>query len=182
MITTELSPIQNAGLLATDHIAGSNHAALVLVEYGDYACPSCVEAEPLTRHLVEVFGSQMKFIFRHYPLVEIHPHAEIAAEAAEAAAAQGKFWPMHHLLFTHSKHLDLPALRHYAKILDLDMRRFNAEMGDHIYAQRVHEHRHSGERIGLHGSPTFILNGAVVDVSFGLEHLEQAVRAALSEP
>lgn len=182
MISTEVDPSQIAGLLATDHIAGSNHAALLLVEYGDYECPSCAEAEPLTRHLVEIFGSHIKFIFRHYPLVEVHPHAETAAEAAEAAAAQGKFWLMHHLLFTHSKHLDLPALRHYAQTLDLDMLRFNAEMADHIYAQRVHEHRRSGEQIGLHGSPSFILNGAVVDVSFGLEHLEQAVRTALGEP
>jgi protein-disulfide isomerase len=124
----------------------------------------------------------MKFIYRHYPLVEVHPNAEIAAEAAEAAAAQGKFWPMHHLLFTHSRHLHLPALRHYAEMLDLDMRRFDAEMADHIYTQRVQEHRRSGEQIGLHGSPTFFLNGATVDVSFGLDHLERAVRVALGEP
>jgi protein-disulfide isomerase len=180
-MSTEVAPSQVTGLLAVDHSTGSENAALLLVEYGDYECPSCAEAEPLTRHLVEVFGSHMRFVFRHYPLVEVHPHAEIAAEAAEAAAAQGSFWPMHHLLFTHSRHLDLSALRHYATELNLDLRRFNAEMADHIYTQRVQEHRRSGEQIGLRGSPTFILNGAVVDVSFGLDHLEQAVRAAVGE-
>lgn len=168
-----------AGLLAADHITGSEHAKLLLLEYGDYECPSCAEAEPVARHLIEVFGKRMKFVFRHFPLVEVHPHAELAAEAAEAAAAQNKFWPMHHLLFTHSGHLELPALIQYAGMIDLDVRRFEVEMKGRIYTQRVQEHRRSGETIGLRASPTFFLNGRVVDVSFGLEHLELAVRAAL---
>jgi protein-disulfide isomerase len=171
-----------AGLLAADHIAGSEQARLLLLEYGDYECPACVEAEPLTRHLIEAFGKRMKFVFRHFPLVEVHPHAELAAEAAEAAAAQDKFWPMHHLLFTHSQHLTLDALTRYAEMSGLDMLRFSAEMADRIYTQRVQEHRRSGELIGLRGSPSFFLNGRLVDVSFGLEHLEHAVRAALGEP
>ena len=119
---------------------------------------------------------------RRFPLVEVHPHAELAAEAAEAAAAQDKFWPMHHLLFTHSQNLTSSALDHYAETIGLDMRRFKAEMADRIYTQRIQEHRRSGELIGLRGSPTFFLNGEVLDVSFGLEHLELAVRAALGEP
>jgi protein-disulfide isomerase len=171
-----------AGLLAADHIAGSAHADLLLLEYGDYECPSCVEAEPVTQHLVEVFGNRMKFVFRHFPLVEVHPHAELAAEAAEAAAAQDKFWPMHHLLFTHSHHLTPAALDQCAETIGLDMLRFKAEMADRIYTQRVHEHRRSGELVRLRGSPSFFLNGEVVDVSFGLDHLELAVRAALGEP
>ncbi len=171
-----------AGLLAADHIAGSAHAKLLLLEYGDYECPSCVEAEPATLHLIEVFGTRMQFVFRHFPLVEVHPHAELAAEAAEAAAAQDKFWPMHHLLFTHSRHLTPAALNQYAEMIDLDMVRFKAEMADRIYTQRVQEHRRSGEALGLRGSPSFFLNGRLVDVSFGLEHLEVAVRAALGEP
>ena len=182
MNSTEDDLTHIAGLLAADHIAGSEHAKLLLLEYGDYECPSCVEAEPATRHLIEVFGKRMKFVFRHFPLVEVHPHAELAAEAAEAAAAQDKFWPMHHLLFAHSQHLKLGDLARYAQMIGLDTLRFNAEMADRIYTQRVHEHRRSGEQIGLRGSPTFFLNGAVVDVSFGLEHLEHAVRAALAEP
>lgn len=182
MNNTEDDLTRIAGLLAADHVAGSDHARLLLLEYGDYECPSCVEAEPVTRHLIEAFGTRMKFVFRHFPLVEVHPHAELAAEAAEAAAAQHKFWPMHHLLFTHSQHLTLGALTRCAEMIELDMLRFNAEMADRIYTQRVHEHRRSGELIGLRGSPTFFLNGKMVDVSFGLEHLEHAVRAALGEP
>lgn len=171
-----------AGLIAADHTAGSVHASLLLLEYGDFECPSCVEAEPVTRHLVEVFGNRMKFVFRHFPLIEVHPHAELAAEAAEAAAAQDKFWPMHHLLFAHSHHLTPAALDQYAEMIGLDMLRFKAEMADRIYTQRVQEHRRSGESMRLRGSPSFFLNGNVVDVSFGLEHLELAVRAALGEP
>ncbi len=173
---------QITGLLAADHIAGSAHAELLLLEYGDYECPSCVEAEPVTLHLIETFGKRMKFVFRHFPLVEVHPHAELAAEAAEAAAAQGKFWPMHHLLFTRLHNLKRGALDQFAQMIDLDLLRFRAEMADRIYTQRVHEHRRSGESIGLRGSPSFFLNGEVVDVSFGIEHLELAVRAALGEP
>ena len=167
-------------LPGTEHAAGAAHSRLVLVEYGDYECPSCAAAEPVTRHLVDTFGGELTFVFRHYPLVDVHPHAELAAEAAEAAAAQGKFWAMHHLLFTHQKHLDMASLTKYAEQLELDMRRFNAEMADHIYTQRVQEHRRAGDRLQLQASPTFFLNDVVVDVSFGLGHLESAVRAALA--
>ena len=169
-------------LSAADHRQGNLRASTWLLEYGDYECPFCIQAEPLTRHLVETFGDRMTFVFRHFPQVEVHPHAELAAEAAEAAAAQGKFWPMHHKLFEQLHHLEAPALAGYAESIGLDMHRFSGEMADRIYTQRVQEHRRSGERIGLRGSPTFFLNGTLVDVSFGLEHLEVAVRAALGEP
>ena len=168
------------GLLASDHSTGSARAGLLLLEYGDYECPSCSEAEPVTRHLIEAFGGHLKFVYRHFPLAE-HHHAELAAEAAEAAAAQDKFWPMHHLLFTHSRHLEPHALTRYAEMAGLDMQRFGTAMTARTYRQRVQEHRLSGEQIGLHGSPSFFLNGKVVDVSFGLEHLEHAVRAALGK-
>jgi protein-disulfide isomerase len=170
------------GLSSADHSAGAEHASLLLLEYGDFECPACAEAEPVTRHLLEVFGSRMRFVYRHYPLVEVHPHAELAAEASEAAAAQGKFWPMHHLLFTHAHHLTLDALTRHAQTIGLDMLRFNAEMADRIYTQRVQEHRRAGQLAGLRASPSFFLNGKLVDVSFGLARLEQAVRTALGEP
>ena len=170
------------GLSAADHSTAARPGALLLLEYGDYECPSCREAEPVTRHLIEAFGNRLRFVFRHYPLVEVHPHAELAAEAAEAAAAQGKFWEMHHLLFTHSQHLDLEDLTRYAALASLDTRRFSAEMGDRIYTQRVQEHRRSGEQLALRASPTFFLDGKPIDVSFGLDHLEHAVRTALGEP
>jgi len=170
-----------AGLSAADHSIGEAQAALVLVEYGDYESPACTEAEAVTRHLIEAFGKQLRFVFRHFPLVELHPHAELAAEAAEAAAAQGKFWEMHHQLSMHSQHLKPDALARYAQAIGLDMRRYNADMADRIYLQRVQEHRRAGDHLGLRSSPTFFLDGKVVDVSFGIEHLEHAVRAALGK-
>ena len=169
------------GLAAADHLRGNPQAGLTLLEYGDYECPSCIQAEPLTRHLVETFGKRLCFVFRHFPLMEVHPHAELAAEAAEAAAAQGQFWLMHHLLFTQTHHLALPALRGYAESISLDMIHFNAEMADRIYTQRVQQHRRAGERSGLRNTPAFFLNGTLVDVSFGLEKLEGAVHAALKD-
>jgi protein-disulfide isomerase len=168
-----------AALAAADHVLGDAHGKLTLLEYGDYECPACIQAEPLVRHLVDTHGGRLRFVFRHFPLVEVHPNAELAAEAAEAAAAQGQFWPMHHLLFAHTHHLTPAALVGYAQSLGLDMNRFNAEMGDRIYTQRIQEHRRAGDRTGLRATPAFFLNGKAVDVSFGLEKLDEAVQAAL---
>ena len=169
-------------LTGADHSQGNANASLTLLEYGDYECPACMQAEPLTRHLVDTFGKRLRFVFRHYPLVEVHPHAELAAEAAEAAAAQGRFWPMHHLLFSQAHHLKLTALTGYAESIGLDMHRFQGEMGDRIYTQRVQEHRRAAEQAGIRATPAFFLNGAVVDVSFGLENLEASILSALGKP
>ncbi len=168
-----------AALSADEHQLGRADATVTLVEYGDYECPSCIQAEPLMRHLLENTGGRLRFVFRHYPLVEVHPHAELAAEAAEAAAGQGKFWPMHHLLFAQEHHLEMPALTGYAQAIGLDMNRFKAEMADRIYTQRVQEHRRAGERRGLRATPSFFLNGEPIDVSFGFERVSQAVHGAL---
>lgn len=169
-------------LSAADHRQGNPQAALWLLEYGDYECPLCIQAAPLTRHPVEIFGDRMTFLFRHFPQVEIHPHAERAAEAAEAAAAQGRFWPMHHKLFEQSQHLGPPALAGYAEAIGLDMHRFNGEVADRVNTPRVQEHRLAGTRIGLRATPTFLLDGSIVDVSFGLHQLEAAVHRALRSP
>jgi protein-disulfide isomerase len=169
-----------AALSGADHVQGSTQAVVTLGEYGDYECPACIQAEPMTRHLMESFGDRLRFVFRHYPLLAVHPHAELAAEAAEAAAAQGQFWAMHHLLFVQKHHLKPAALDGYAQTIGLDMLRFKAEMADRIYTQRVHEHRRAAERTGTRSTPTFFLNGALVDVSAGLQHLETAVVSALA--
>ena len=167
--------------LESDHCIGAPDAGLVLLEYGDYECTSCANAQPLVRHLIESFGNQMKLIYRHYPLTQIHPHAELAAEAAEAAGAQGRFWEMHELLFQNSAHLKMPAMLNYAEALELDLSRFEGEMKDRIYLQRIQAHRHSGDLLELKGTPAFFLNGKIIDVSFGLEHLEDAVYAAVKK-
>jgi protein-disulfide isomerase len=179
MTDVAITATQDAALAAADHVLGDADSKLTLVEYGDYECPACIQAESLVRHLVATHPGHLCLVFRHFPLMEVHPNAELAAEAAEAAAAQGRFWPMHHLLLTQSHHLTPAALVGYAQSIALDMTRFNAEMTDHIYTQRVQEHRRAGERSGLRATPAFFLNGQAVDVSFGFEKLEDAVRVAL---
>ena len=169
----------DTALAAADHALGDTHAGLTLLEYGDYECPACIQAEPLTQHLVEAFGKRLCFVFRHFPQLEVHPHAELAAEAAEAAAAQGRFWPMHHLLFRQPHQLTMASLATHAQSIGLDMNRYNAEMADRIYTQRVQEHRRAGERSGVRATPAFYLNGTLVDVSFGFEKLEEAIHTAL---
>lgn len=171
--------IPDAALAAADHVLGDAHATLTLLEYGAYECPASIQAEPLMQHLVDTHRGRLRLVFRHFPLVEVHPNAELAAEAAEAAAAQGQFWPMHHLLFAQTHHLTPAALVGYAQAIGLDMNRFNAELADHIYTQRVQEHRRAGEHSSLRATPAFFLNGKAVDVSFGFKKLEEAVQAAL---
>lgn len=171
--------IPEAALAAADHVRGNAHAKVAVLEYGDYECPTCIQTEPLIQQLVDTHLGQLRFVFRHFPLMEVHPNAELAAEAAEAAAAQGQFWPMHHLLFTQIHHLTPAALAGYAQSLGLDMNRFNAEMADRIYTQRVQEHRRAGERSGLRATPAMFVNGRAVDTSCGFEQLEEAVLAAL---
>lgn len=177
----EGEPLHPAGLPGRDHATGNLHAHLTLVEYGDYECPRCAQAESARRHLVDAFGDRLRFVFRHFPDAEAHPHAELAAEAAEAAAAQGKFWQMHELLFSQSQHLKAAAILHDAETLELDMTRFRGDLDDHVYLQRVREHHAAGVRLGLRGTPCFFLNDVPVDVSFSLQNLENSVRAALGE-
>lgn len=174
-----ITAISEAALAAADHVLGDPHAKVTLVAYGDYECPASIQAAPLVQHWMDTCGGRLRLLYRHFPQMEAHPHAELAAEAAEAAAAQGQFWPMHRLLFSQAHHLTPAALAGYAKSLGLDMNRFNAEMADRIYTQRVQEHRRAAEHSGLRGTPAFFVNGQFVDVSFGFEKLEAAVQAAL---
>jgi protein-disulfide isomerase len=162
-----------------DHSLGPESAGVTVVEYGDFECPSCGQAYPAVKMLLRHFGDRMRFVFRHFPLLEVHPHAELAAEAAEAAGAQHKFWQMHNLLFEHPLHLKPKNLRQYAADAELELERYDYEMGDHVYLQRVHEHIDGGARSGVRSTPAFYVNGAVQDVSFGMEHLQRAIEAAL---
>ena len=126
------------------------------------------------------FEHRVRFVFRHFPLTDVHAHAELAAESAEAAGAQHKFWPMYALLFEHQHELKLKDLRRYAAQLELDLERFDYELGDQVYRQRVNEHIDGARRSGVRQTPTFFVNGVITDVSFGLEHLYQAVEKALA--
>src|SRR6266850_3094222 len=164
---------------AVDHALGASHAPVTVVEYGDFECPNCKQAAPAVKLLLERFAGRVRLVYRHFPLEEVHPHALQAALAAEAAAGQGKFWPMHDLLFDNQRHLKLPQLRGYAQRLELDMLRYDAEMEGELYLQRVREDIEGGSESGVRATPTFFMNGVIQDVSYGLEALFKKAEAAL---
>ena len=163
----------------TDHTQGSEHARVTVVEYGDFECPSCKVAATTPALLLERFPNRILFVFRHFPLQEAHPHALMAAEASEAAAAQGKFWPMYDSLFRNQAHLKDKDLYRYASDLGLDMARYKAEIDDHIYLQKVREHIEGGRRSHIRATPTFFVDGIVQDISFGMKALHDAVATAV---
>src|SRR6059058_5135686 len=160
---------------AVDHLTGSAHAPVTVVEYGDFECPNCKQAQSALKLLLERFDGRARLAFRNFPLEDVHPHALAAAEAAECAGGQGKFWPMHDLLFENQPHLKLPQLHSYAERLDLDLPRYAAEMEDHAYLQRIREHLQSGRESGVRATPTFFVDRRIQDVSFGLWSLFDAV-------
>jgi protein-disulfide isomerase len=163
----------------TDHSQGPEHARVTVVEYGDFECPSCKVAATTPTLLMERFPNKVRFLFRHFPVPEAHPHAMLAAEASEAAAAQGKFWPMYRLLFDNQAHLGEKNLMRHASEIGLDMTRYVAEMDDHIYLQKVREHIDGARRSHIRATPAFFINGAVQDISFGMKALHDAVAAAV---
>src|SRR3954470_6546568 len=163
----------------SDHFTGSHSAKVTVVEYGDFECPSCGQAYPAVKMMLKHFGDKLRFVYRQFPQREVHPHAELAAEAAEAAGAQNKFWAMHDLLFENQLHLKAASLRQYAAQAELDLERYDYEMGDHVYLQRVQEHLDSGRESGVRATPTFFVNGILQDVSFNLEQLQSAIEAVL---
>jgi protein-disulfide isomerase len=161
-----------------DHVRGSADARVTLVEYGDFECPYSGKAYPIVKHVRERMGEQLRFIFRNFPLTTLHPHAERAAEAAEAAAAQGRFWEMHDLLYENQRHLLDDDLRSYAQALDLDLDLFDEELADHVYADRIHEDLMSGVRSGVNGTPTFFINGLRHEDSYEFEALLLSLQRA----
>jgi protein-disulfide isomerase len=162
-----------------DHVQGPANAPVTIVEYGDYECPYCGEAYPVTKALQKRLGDQLRFVFRNFPLSEMHPHAENAAEAAEAAGAQGKFWEMHDMLYENQAALEPEDLVRYAQALHLDARRFVKEISEHLYAERVREDFGSGVRSGVNGTPTFFINGVRHDGPFDLASLLAAIEEAV---
>ncbi len=165
-----------------DHIRGPKRDALVtLVEYGDFECPYCGQAEPVLRELIRQYGSQygdLRFVFRHLPLTEVHPHAQLAAEAAEAAAAQGQFWEMHDTLMDHQGALTVRDLVRYAEDLGLDTEKFRTELFKHSYAYRIAEDVDSADLATVSGTPTFFINGNRYYGAFDIEGLTEAVHTA----
>ena len=162
-----------------DHIRGPASAPLTLLEYGDFECPYCGAAHPIIEEIREQLGPRLRFIYRHFPLTNVHPHAESAAEAAEAAGAQGRFWEMHDRLFEHQDALEDEDLVGHADALGLDVERFVEELADGVHAPRVRQDFLSGVRSGVNGTPSFYINGVRYNGQYDLASLLAALEAAL---
>ena len=165
---------------ASDHHLGSLDARVAVVEYGDFECPNCKQAAPAVEMLLKRFEGRICFAYRHYPLEQVHRHALQAAEAAECAAVQGRFWDMHRLLFDNQNALALDDLRGYATQIGLDMTRYAREMQSHAHLARIRGHIDGALKSGVRATPGFFIAGKRQDVSFGLRLLFDATEAALS--
>jgi protein-disulfide isomerase len=148
---------------ASDHAEGPADSPLTLVEYGDYQCPYCGAAYPVVKRLQKTLGKKLRFVFRNFPLTQAHPYALIAAEAAEAAALQSKFWEMHDLLFEHQALLEPDIIPTWAARLGLDLEKLGNDISQGVVEKRIQEDRQSGIRSGVNGTPTFFINGARFD-------------------
>ena len=164
-----------------DHIQGSSTAPVTLVEHGDYECPYCRQAYPIIKEVQKHLGDKLRFVFRNFPLTEMHPHAQHAAEAAEAAAVQNRFWEMHDYLYEHQQALDDKYLEKYADNLGLNLAKFNIDMSSHVHAVRIREDFLSGVQSGVNGTPTFYINEIRYDGSFDLEILLKTLRSAIKK-
>jgi protein-disulfide isomerase len=161
---------------ARDHVRGPADAPVTLVEYADFQCPYCGDAYPVVHDLLERFGGRLRFVFRHMPLTDLHPRAEAAAEAAEAAAAQDRFWEMHDRLFENQLRLADDELRGHAEAVGIgDMERFAADLRDRVHAERVREDLRSGARSGVPSTPRFFVNGVIHLGSPSFAELSEAI-------
>jgi protein-disulfide isomerase len=161
-----------------DHIQGREDAAVTLVEYGDYECPYCGAAYPILKQVQARMGERLRFVFRNFPISTSHPHAEQAAEAAEAAGAQGRFWEMHDLLLANQDALEPRHLVGYAEQLGLDVDRFRDELRRRVHAPRVAEDVADADASQVTGTPTFFINGLRHYGAYDMATLEAAIRAA----
>ena len=161
-----------------DHAQGPADAPVTLVEYGDYECPYCGRAYPIVKRLQEAMGPRLRFVFRNFPLNTIHKHAGMAAQAAEAAAAQGKFWEMHDILYEHQDTLADHDLNEFALKLGLEIYKFEADLSSERFAKRVSDDFRGGVRSGVNGTPTFFINGERYDGAHGYDALLAALREA----
>ncbi len=164
-----------------DHVIGSADAPITLVEYGDYECPYCGQAYPVTRELISRFGPRLRFVFRNLPLADMHPHAQHAAEAAEAAALQDRFWPMHDVLFENQQNLEDDALLQYARQAGADAEAVEQALVQGATRSRIEADLEGALRSGANGTPTFFVNGQRYDQSWDLQnfsgYLDDVARA-----
>jgi protein-disulfide isomerase len=159
-----------------DQFAGDPSSSIVLVEFGDYQCPHCGHAHPLLKRLIEEKGDSFLFVFRNFPLREIHPAAFMAALAAEAAGRQGKFWEMHDMIFENQKHLHGNSFLNFARDLDLAPLQFAQDLEDAVIKEKVEADFESGIRSGVNGTPTFFINGEMLRYDTTYESLLKAIQ------
>jgi protein-disulfide isomerase len=168
-------------LTPEDHIQGPDDAEVTLVEYGDYECPHCGRAYSIVKRLQQHLGKRLRFVFRNFPLSEIHQHAESAAETAEFAAARGKFWEMHGLLFENQERLSEPLFLELAEELGLSSQELRQALEDGNYKAPVRDDFSGGVRSGVNGTPTFFINGRRHDAPFDYETLLLAIQERADE-
>jgi protein-disulfide isomerase len=164
-----------------DHVRGAVDAPLTMVEYGDYECPFCAMAHPVTKAIISRLGDDLLFVYRHFPLSTVHPHAATAAEAAEAAGAQGRFWEMHDLLYADQQRLEPAHLVARAEGLGLDVQRFVDDLRNGRHGRKVREDFLGGVRSGVNGTPTFFVNGRRHDGPPEADALMASLRAAAAQ-
>lgn len=162
-----------------DHAIGPPTARVTLVEYGDYECPTCLNAVPVVQEVLRSLGDSLRFVFRHFPRSSIHPHASAAAEAAEAAAEQGKFWEMHVALFQHQKELGEADLSHLALMLGLEIYQFESSRSQEKHRQRISNDYQGGLRSGVNKTPTFFINERKYDGPLNAGDILGALRSVL---
>lgn len=165
-----------------DHVLGPRNAPVTLLEYGDFECSHCARAYPVVRRLVETMDGGLRFVFRHYPINLGHSHAQIAAEAAEAAAAQGRFWDMHDVLFQNPNELDEASLIRHAARIRLDIQRFRTELASHVHAARIAEDVKIAEENGVAWTPAFFVNDVLFGPAADLDELASALDQARTAP
>jgi protein-disulfide isomerase len=163
---------------AREHVLGDVSAAVTLVEFGDFECSYCARAVALVDEVRARLGRRLRFAYRHFPIAELHPHAQLAAEASEAAAVQGRFWEMYGLLFKHQNALDRASLVRYAGRLGLDLARFTSDLDDHVFRDVVALQAEGGQWIGVKGTPAFFIDGRQYAAAHEPDALEAALIAA----
>jgi protein-disulfide isomerase len=166
-------------ITAKDHIQGENNAPITLVEYGDYECPFCGQAYYVVKNVQQHYGRQLRFVFRNFPLTEIHPHAKSAAVTAEYAGAHRKFWEMHDGLYENQSRLSIPLYVELAELMNLLAAGLTKALTSHEYAALIHNDLLGGVRSGVNGTPTFFINNVRHDGSYAFEDLIAAIDAQL---
>jgi protein-disulfide isomerase len=167
--------ILKASVTSKDHIRGNVNAPITLLEYGDYQCAYCGLAHSITKRIQEHFGEKLRFVYRNFPLTKLHPHAEIAAEAAEFAGVHGRFWEMYDLIYENQKHLSLDTLLQLARMIKLSDADLLDVLNNRTYSSKIQSDVLTGDLSQVHGTPTFFINGRLYKGSYDFEDFVSAI-------